>query len=576
MAKSKLDPKWFEGEIPEKSFRSIFRWGAPDQFKHPNPRLVALIEEVLEVPAEQLDQPLSLGLEEVSIDPPVNLSLQQVEKLKAIVGEENLQSDGYARLRASYGQGMIDSLRLREGIIENLPDVVLHPKDKTEVEQIVRFCNQEEIPVYVVSGRSSVTRGYEAVKGGVTLDISTHMNKVLEINETNQTVTVQPGIFGPAFEDILSNAPNLFGTKHAYTCGHFPQSFEFSSVGGWVSARGAGQNSTYYGKIEDMVVAQEVVTPVGMLKTQDYPRQATGPDLDQIMIGSEGAFGVLVEVTLKIFRHQPGNRRRFSYMFKTWEDAQNAAREIMQAEAGFPSVFRISDPEETEIAMKLYGVEGTPADTLLTTLGYRQNEKCLMLGTTEGDRVFSRNLNHKIKQICKSYGAFILSPFGVTKRWEHNRFLDPYMRDDLGDFGVMIDTLECSVTWETLPKVHADVREVVKSRPATVCMTHMSHLYPQGANLYFIFITRYKNRSDYLKLQYRVLNAIQQSGASVSHHHGVGKQLAPWLPDQVGAEHIAVLRSLKQHFDPNNIMNPGGTLALDMSLQQQAKTWGIE
>jgi alkyldihydroxyacetonephosphate synthase len=402
------------------------------------------------------------------------------------------------------------------------------------------------------------------------------MNKVLEINETNQTVTVQPGIFGPAFEDILNNAPNLFGTKHAYTCGHFPQSFEFSSVGGWVSARGAGQNSTYYGKIEDMVVAQEVVTPVGMLKTQDYPRQATGPDLDQIMIGSEGAFGVLVEVTLKIFRHQPGNRRRFSYMFKTWEDAQNAAREIMQAEAGFPSVFRISDPEETEIAMKLYGVEGTPADTLLMTLGYRQNEKCLMLGTTEGDRVFSRNLNHKIKQICKSYGAFILSPFGVTKRWEHNRFLDPYMRDDLGDFGVMIDTLECSVTWEILPKVHADVREVVKSRPATVCMTHMSHLYPQGANLYFIFITRFKNRSDYLKMQYRVLNAIQQSGASVSHHHGVGKQLAPWLPDQVGVAHIAVLRSLKQHFDPNNIMNPGGTLALDMSARQQAKTWGIE
>lgn len=248
----------------------------------------------------------------------------------------------------------------------------------------------------------------------------------------------------------------------------------------------------------------------------------------------------------------------------------------MQAEAGYPSVFRISDPEETDIAMKLYGIEGTPADTLLSALGYRRSDKCLMLGTTDGDRVFSRNLNRKIKQICKAHGAFTLSPFGVTKRWEHGRFRDPYMRDDLGDFGVMIDTLECSVTWQTLPVVHAQVREAVKSRPATVCMTHMSHLYPQGANLYFIFITRYKNRSDYLKLQYQVLSAIQESGASVSHHHGVGKQLAPWLPDQVGAEHMALLRSLKQHFDPHNIMNPGGTMALDMSAQQQAKTWGIE
>jgi alkyldihydroxyacetonephosphate synthase len=575
MAKSTPNPQWYEGEIPKKSFRSIFRWGAPDQFKHPNPRLVTLIEEVLEVPAEQLQVPVSLGLEEVTINTTVNLSLNQIEKLKSIVGDENLQSDGYARLRASYGQGMIDSIRLREGVVENLPDVVLHPRDKEEVEQIVHFCNQEGIPVYVVSGRSSVTRGYEAVRGGVTLDISTHMNKVLEINETNQTVTVQPGIFGPAFEDILNQAPQIFATRHAYTCGHFPQSFEFSTVGGWVSARGAGQNSTYYGKIEDMVVAQEYVTPVSTLKTQDYPRQATGPDLDQLMIGSEGVFGVLVEVTLKIFRHQPKNCRRFSYMFKTWEDAQNAAREVMQAEAGFPSVFRISDPEETEIAMKLYGVEGTPADTLLSALGYRRNEKCLLLGTTEGDRGFSRRLNRKIKQICKAHGAFTLSPFGVTERWEHSRFLDPYMRDDLADFGVMIDTLECSVTWETLPKVHAEVRKVVKSRPATVCMTHMSHLYPQGANLYFIFITRYTDRSDYLKMQYAVLSAIQESGASVSHHHGVGKQLAPWLPDQVGLEYMAVLHSLKQHFDPNNIMNPGGTLALDMSAEQRNKTWGI-
>jgi alkyldihydroxyacetonephosphate synthase len=298
--------------------------------------------------------------------------------------------------------------------------------------------------------------------------------------------------------------------------------------------------------------------------------------MDQILIGSEGAFGVLVEVTLKIFRHLPDNRRRFSYMFKNWEDAWEAAREVMQAEAGFPSVFRISDPEETEVAMKLYGVAGTPAETLLSALGYRENHKCLMLGTTEGDKHFSANLNRRIRQICRQHHAFPLNAFGVTRRWEHSRFLDPYIRDDLADFGVLIDTLECSVTWESLPKVHQEVRRVVKSRPATVCMTHMSHLYPQGANLYFIFITPGKGRQDYLKLQYTVLEAILESGASVSHHHGVGKQLAPWLPDQIGREHLAVLHALKQHFDPNQIMNPGGTMALDMSPAQRTKRWGLD
>jgi alkyldihydroxyacetonephosphate synthase len=575
MADSKLTPNWYEGPLPERSFRSLFRWGDPQQYKHPNSGLVALMQEMLDVSADQLTQPLSLGLDPVTAEPPIALTAGQIELLETIVGPENLQTDGYSRLRASYGQAMIDALRLREGVVENLPDVVVHPRNKRDIAEIVAFCHLEGIPVYVVSGRSSVTRGCEAVRGGVTVDMSTHMNQVLAVNELNQTVTVQPGIFGPALEQALNQAQTRFGSKHAYSCGHFPQSFEFSTVGGWVLTRGAGQNSTYYGKIEDLVIAQEYVTPRGTLKTDDYPRQATGPDIDQLLIGSEGAFGVLVEVTLKIFRYQPANTRRFSYMFKTWEDAQAAGREILQAEAGFPSVFRISDPEETEVAMRMYGIAGTPAETILAALGYRANQKCLLLGTTDGDQAYSRSLSRKIRQVCRSFGAFPLSAFGVTQRWEHSRFLDPYMRDDLADFGVLIDTLECAVTWESLAEVHAGVRAVIKARPATVCMTHISHLYPQGGNLYFIFITKYQGREDYLRLQYAVLSAIQRHGAAVSHHHGVGKALSPWLPGQVGAAHMDVLRALKQHFDPKGIMNPGGTLGLDMSPEQENQRWGL-
>jgi alkyldihydroxyacetonephosphate synthase len=344
-------------------------------------------------------------------------------------------------------------------------------------------------------------------------------------------------------------------------------------VGGWVVTRGAGQNSTYYGKIEDIVIAQEYVTPAGVFKTHEFPRSANGPDFDQVMMGNEGTFGILTNVTLKLSRWMPENRKRFSYMFKTWEEAREASREIMQAEFGFPSVFRLSDPEETDVAMKLYHIEGTIADTFLKALGYKPMQKCLLLGFTEGEKGFSANVDRKIRRICKQHGAFELSFAGVTKNWEKGRFKDPYMREDLQDFGILIDTLECAVTWSQMAEVHRKVREFVKSRPQTVCMTHISHAYPQGGNLYFIFIAKMNTIKEYLDLQYGILDAIQKNGAAISHHHGVGKQTSPWLEAQIGTPQMDVIRVLKEHFDPHYIMNPGGTLGLDMSEEQRERRW---
>ena len=405
--------------------------------------------------------------------------------------------------------------------------------------------------------------------------MSLHMKKVLDFNETNQTITVQPGIYGPELEDILNHAPQKLGAKGRYTCGHFPQSFEHSSVGGWVVTRGAGQNSTYYGKIEDLVISQEYVTPVGVFHTFDYPRSATGPDFDQIMLGSEGCFGVLTAVTLRVFKYRPKYTRRFSFLFKSWEDAVNAYREIMQGEFGFPSVFRLSDPEETDTAMRIYHIHDSPADAVLKALGYQPMQRCLLLGTADGDAAFTRLVKRKVNHVCRRYGAFILSPFNVTRKWEHTRFTDPYMREDLMDYGIVIDTLECAVTWDQLHKVHTQVRQFVKQRPKTICMTHISHAYPQGANLYFIFVIRYQDINDYLTLQYGVLDAIQASGAAMSHHHGIGKQTAPWLEGQIGTNWMRLIRVLKEHFDPHHIMNPGGTLGLDMSEEQIKKRWGF-
>jgi len=560
--KASFTPAWFEGVLPERSYRSAFKWGAPEAYKHPNPRLYALMKETFELDDAYFETPQKLGLEEVRADAPTTLTSEQVGFFRSLLGEANVSDDIYSRLRVSYGKTMLDALRLRDQQVENLPDLVLHPRGRSDVEKIVRYCHEQGIPLYTYGAGSSVTRGTECVKAGVSIHLGTHMKRVLSLNAVNQTVTVEPGILGPDLEAVLNQARERFNAPHAYTCGHFPQSFEFSSVGGWVVTRGAGQNSTYYGKAEDLVLSQEYITPVGTIQTVDIPAYATGPNIDQIMIGSEGAYGILVAVTLKVFRYQPENTRRFSFIFSDWARATDAVREIMQSEFGFPSVFRLSDPEETDVAFKLYGVEGTPIDTLVSLRGFKPGERCLMLGTVDGDRAYTAMVSRRLRKVCRAYGGMYTTGL-ITKKWEHGRFTDPYMREDLQDYGIIIDTLECATNWDELHKVHQHVRAYIKSRPHTVCMTHMSHCYPQGANLYFIFIAK-MGHEEFVSFHRGMLDAIQSSGATMSHHHGIGKMTAPWLEGQLGRNELEVLRALKRHFDPKNVLNPGGTLALDL------------
>jgi alkyldihydroxyacetonephosphate synthase len=567
MGKERFYPKWIETAPPTNSYRAIFKWGAPDKFKHPNKRLYALMKKTFNLTDEYFSEPKSTGFEAFDIEIPTKLKNEQIDFFKNLVGNENIRLDTFTRTSVSYGKTMIDLFRLRQKIIENIPDIVVYPRNEEDIVNIVQYCYQQKIPLYVYGGGSSVTRGTEATKGGVTLDMRVHMNKVLSLNEINHTVTVQAGISGPQLEKSLNNAPELFNSKRRYTCGHFPQSFEYSVVGGWVVTRGAGQNSTYYGKIEDLVISQTYVTPKGIIKTPELPAMATGPDIDQIMMGSEGTFGILTEVTLKIFHYQPKNTKRFSYIFKSWDDALAATREIMQGQFGFPSVFRLSDPEETEVAMKLYGIEGTIFEKLLSLKGFKRGQQCLLLGTCDGDKDYTALVKRKIHYICKKYKAFYTTGF-VTKSWEHGRFTDPYMREDLMDYGIVIDTLECGVNWENLPKVHSEVRKFCKSREQTICMTHCSHFYPQGANLYFIFIGK-MDMMEYIKYQKGILEAIFKSGASMSHHHGIGKMTAPWLEPSIGKENYQIFKVLKNHFDPENLLNPGGTLGFDGTLDKR-------
>lgn len=565
-----FEPKWLKTVAPEGSYRSIFRWGDPEFFKWPKESLYNLMKETFKMTDDDFKQYNDdIGFDKVeNLGFPCKLDKKHIDALKAIVGDEFVTTDDYARLSVAYGNTAYDLLRLRHKRIDSIPDVVVYPDTTEQVEKIVAYVTEHKIPLYVYGGGSSVTRGVEPIKGGITLDMRKRFNKVISFNEVDQTITVQAGMSGPCLEETLHNAPKLFGAKRAYTCGHFPQSFEFSSVGGWVVTRGAGQNSTYYGTIADIVLSQRYATPIGVIKTSHYPREATGPSVNQIMMGSEGTFGVLTEVTLKVFRWMPENRKRFSYMFKNWEVAMQAAREMMQCECGYSSVFRLSDPEETSLMLKLYNVDDTPLAPLLDKLGYKDMERCMFLGFTDGEKGFSANVARNIAKIALKHGALPMTGY-VTKSWEKGRFNDPYLRDTLMDFGICTDTLECTVNWSNMAQVHRDVRKVCHALPNTVVTTHMSHCYPQGANLYFIFITRMSDEDEFKAYHTTILDAIQKSGAAISHHHGIGKMFAPWLEYSLGEKEFGIFKVLKDYFDPDYNLNPGGTIGLDLKPEEK-------
>ena len=570
-------PEWREDPPKPGSYRSIFKWGDPKEYKHPNRRLYKLVKEEFGLTDEDFKSRKNEGDEIVELpNSPLKLQKQHIEAISGIVGEENISTRDYDRLKYSTGKTAEESRELREREIKEVADLIVHPRNKEDVQKIIVYCNEHKIPVYVYGGGSTVNFGLRPVMGGITLVMQTHMNKIVELNERNHTCRVQAGMMGPAFEEVLNNAPEQFGTKHRFTGGHFPQSFEYSTVGGWIVTLGSGQQSSYFGDSYHLVIGQEWVTPRGNFETKTFIAEATGPKLNDIMKGCEGTFGVLVELTVKIFKWMPENQFPMCFIFPSWEKGVDAAREVSQGEFGMPGVFRLSDPEETSVALKLYGIEGTFLDTLMSLRGFKPMERCLLLSRTEGERGFAKNVLRKSKKVFRRFGGMSLTGYPV-KEWEHSRYRDPYMREDLDDYGLTIDTLETSVTWENLHTIHRAVRSYVKSRPKTICMSHGSHFYSQGTNLYFIFFGKFDSLEEYRSFQKGIFDTILESGGSLSHHHGVGRMIAPWMEDYLGKEQMDVLRALKNHFDPRGIMNPGGQMGLDYGPEGlKNKEWRID
>ncbi len=537
------------------TFRDILRWGQAKEEARLSPSQVASLAQLLGVDLDP-HRPRLPGREPLALEPPSPLPPGFRERLEKILGPDGLAQDQLSRAQHACGKFYGELVQLRRGRVPHPPQVVAYPRRQAQVQALVELCSGEGVPLIPFGGHTSVTRGVAAVRGGLCLDLTRHLKQVLHINRRNQSVSAQAGIMGPALEAALNRA------RPGYTLGHFPQSFQFSSLGGWLATRGAGQLSTGYGKIEDMVLGLTVVTPAGVITTRDHPAESTGPDLDRLFLGSEGTLGVITRATLKVRRHLPGSTRLGAYLFRDFPAALETLREIMQARRGRPYLVRLLDPEETEVAFRLRE-KGVPR--ALAALGYAPGRRCLLLLSVEGQKGYCRQVMRGLARLARRARALPLGR-GPVRHWLAQRYSSAYLREPLMDLGLRTDTLETAAGWDGLLELWSAARAYIKSRPHTLCLAHLSHAYENGANLYFTFISPMAGENelaDYQDFLRGLVDTILERGGALSHHHGIGRLLAPWMERELGGSGLELLRALKRHLDPRGVMNPGGTLGLD-------------
>lgn len=407
--------------------------------------------------------------------------------------------------------------------------LVCRPISTGEVSAVLALCNEASVPVTAAGGRSGVCGASVPVFGGVLLDL-TAMQGIVDVDALSGVVEVLPGTFGPELERELRE-------RHGLTIGHFPQSFDIATVGGWVACRGAGQYSTRYGKIEDMVVGLEVALADGtVVRTGGWPAGASGPDLNQLFIGSEGTLGVVTRVWLRAHPVPPAEQRA-AYSFSTFEMGLEACRRILRRGAT-PAVLRLYDAPESQRGQ---GGDGT---------------SCVMLVLDEGDAALVAATMSIVAEECASAAAL---PVDLVERWMHHRN-DTTALQALTRKGFVVDTMEIAAPWSRLPAIFNDVPAAMLAVPhARAATCHLSHSYLDGACLYFTFAAT--PPADLIETTYIALwdagqRAVLTSGGNLSHHHGVGLNRSRFMAEALGPA-LDVLQRTKDALDPNGILNPG-------------------
>ena len=415
------------------------------------------------------------------------------------------------------------------GQVPNRAAVVCRPESTEQVAAIAAVCNRHRVPLTVAGGRSGVTAASVPVFGGVVLD-TTGLTGVIEVDQQSGVVGVDAGTFGPDLEAALA--------PHGLTVGHFPQSFDLATVGGWVACRGAGQYSTRYGKIEDMVVGLEVVLADGrVIRTGGAPAAAVGPDLNQLFVGSEGTLGIVTAVWLRTHPTPPAERRA-AFTFGSFADGIDACRSILRAGAT-PAVLRLYDAVESASSGR--GGDGV---------------RCTLLVLDEGDPRIVDAIMAVVDEACEHGQA--ADPALVNAWLQHRN--DTSALQGLTRKGYVVDTMEIAAPWGRLAALFDDVRAALLEVPhAAIATCHLSHSYSDGACLYFTFLA--KPPADQVEATYTALwdagqRAVLAGGGNLSHHHGVGLNRSRFVAEALGAA-ADVLGSLKRSLDPAGILNPG-------------------
>jgi alkyldihydroxyacetonephosphate synthase len=521
-------------------------WGEDGKAGSASPEVLAWFEGELGA----FDAPRGpVALEEVRMDPP-----RLPEAVRSPFGEI-LRDDHAARVAHARGKSYPDLVRQRAGDCSGAPDAVLTPRDHDEVRAVLDACAAAGVAVVPFGGGTSVVGGLEPLRGDfavlVSLDLGA-LDALEMLDERSQLAVVGGGVRAADLDARLA--------ERGFTLGHFPQSYEYVSIGGCVATRSAGQASTGYGRIDDLVVGARVAAPAGDLDLREQPASAAGPELRRLVIGSEGVLGPITRVAVRV-RPVPELTRYEGWMFPTFGAGAEVLRRLEQ-DGIAPDVARLSDETETRMGFGLAGLGSLRAGALQAYLRARgvAHGAAAIVGWGGGEDAVRSRRETAVEVLRDGGGVAIGQQAG--RAWVRTRFSGPYLRDTLMDRGVLVETLETATTWTKLFTLYRAVGDALRAHaPLVAC--HISHVYPTGASLYFTFMARARRGEEldqWAAVKAAASKAIVAAGATISHHHAIGRDHAPYLAAEVGETGVAALRALKRELDPSGIMNPGKLL----------------
>ncbi len=536
--------------------RRIGGWGFEGESYPPSERMI----QWLETATGPATHPMPAG--------PAAPPSAEARRLPALAAA--VSTDPVDRLAHCRGQGLVDVIRLRCGLVPALPDGVCRPTDSGEVAAVLAECSAAGVRIVPWGGGTSVTGGVNVIAGDdpvCTMDLE-RMAGMTDLDEISGLATFGPGTTGPATEAALN--------AHGLTLGHFPQSWELSTVGGWVATRSSGQESLGYGRIEDMVAGLEMVAPSGVLQLPARPASAAGPDLRHVVLGSEGRFGVITSAVLRV-RRRPAVTRVEAALAPSLEHGLAVVKDLVNR--GVPlTMIRLSDATETQVAMAV-GLADSPVAPLVTRyLGLRGlgDDSSLMLYGAGGERDDVLEVLQTARATIRDHRGAILGK-GPGGKWLHERFRHPYLRESLLDLGWATDTMETSAPWSQVPTVREGIRNAITNALANVgesvpVLCHVSHPYRDGASLYFTFFYRCAANPEETIHRWSAIKRAANDGltdleVTLSHHHGVGQWHAPWFRHETGAAGHRILTGLAEDADPAGILNPHVLLDPDDHLE---------